>query len=61
MQEDWGEQKSGYKTPTIFVLDLATYLVQRAVGLPADVSAGQPAWTPDGEHPSCMQLSRHTP
>ena len=47
-QEDWGEKNAGKRTPGIFVLDLATYSVQQATGLPGNTSAGQPTWTPDG-------------
>ena len=50
-QEDWGELNTGKRAPAVFVLDLASYSVKRAVGLPEDVSAGQPVWTPDGAAP----------
>ena len=53
-QEDWGELNAGKRPPAIFVLDLAAFSVTHAAGLPADTSAGQPVWTPDGMGPIAL-------
>lgn len=49
VQEDWGELNVGKKPPGLFVLDLKRWSVKAVEGLPADSSAGQPEWTPDGK------------
>jgi len=48
LQEDWGELNVGKKPPALFVLDLKRWNVKAVKGMPADSSAGQPEWTPDG-------------
>lgn len=47
-QEDWGELYTGKRAPTLFVLDLKTWVLARVRGLPAESSAALPIWDPEG-------------
>jgi hypothetical protein len=47
-QDDWGELHTGKPSPAIFILDLNNKKVLQMPGQEAEVSYGQPQWTPEG-------------
>jgi acylaminoacyl-peptidase len=47
-KEDWGEKYTGVSQLGLYVLNIETGKVARIPGVPADVTAGQPIFTPCG-------------
>ena len=45
-EEDWGEQLTGKRTATLFVVEVPSGAVHAVRGLPADYSCGQATWAP---------------